>query len=108
MAEQPQTPQVKLRLAPQVDGFVSGSRTWFMLQYRCPEKRKQALRGRNLPRDIRAEVRQGMGLGEITILRGQSFSYPWTPRHASQNPGVWGRAPVQPSAFVSSVLSSLA
>jgi hypothetical protein len=30
-----------------------------MLQYVYPEKRRQALRGRNLPRDIRAEVRQG-------------------------------------------------
>jgi len=30
-----------------------------MLQFDCPEKRRQALRGRNLPRDIRAEVRQG-------------------------------------------------
>ena len=30
-----------------------------MLQFKCPEKRRQALRGRNLPRDIRAEVRQG-------------------------------------------------
>ena len=34
MADQPQTPQVKLRLPPRVDGFVSGSRAWFMLQYR--------------------------------------------------------------------------
>jgi hypothetical protein len=32
---------------------------WSMLQFDCPEKRKQALRGRNLPRDIRVEVRQG-------------------------------------------------
>jgi hypothetical protein len=30
-----------------------------MLQYSCPEKRRQALRGRNRPRDIRAEVHQG-------------------------------------------------
>ena len=59
VAEQFQAPQVKLRLAPQVDCFVSGTVAWSMLQFDCPEKRRQALRGRNLPRDIRAEVRQG-------------------------------------------------
>lgn len=37
-----------------------------MLQYGCPEKQKLALRGHNLPRDIRAAVRQGIGLGEMT------------------------------------------
>jgi hypothetical protein len=42
-----------------VNGFVSGAVAWSMLQFKHPEKRRQALRGRNLPRDIRAEVRQG-------------------------------------------------
>ena len=28
---------------------------WYMVNYKCPEKRSQALRGRNLTRDIRAD-----------------------------------------------------
>ena len=59
MAEQSQAPQVKLRLAPQLIVSFQAPRAWSMLQFDCPEKRRQALRGRNLPRDIRAEVRQG-------------------------------------------------
>ena len=48
-----------------------------MLDYLCPEKRRQALRGRNLPRDIWAEVRQGVpGPGALLILRGQLFASP--------------------------------
>ena len=59
VAVQLQVSLVNARRSPQVDLFVPDAKVWSMLDYLCPEKRRQALRGRNLPRDIRAEVRQG-------------------------------------------------
>ena len=44
-----------------------------MLPLSCPKKRRQALRGRNLPRDIRAEVRQGVSGSRAIYILGSHF-----------------------------------
>ena len=65
------------------------------LKYDCLVKRSQALRGRNLTRDSRADDGQIMHQASDDGSCQGPFSLPVIghPRYASENPGVWGKAP---------------
>jgi hypothetical protein len=75
---------------------LAGRQARLMLQYYWPEKRKQALRGRNLPGISGPSVRQGARASE-GHPSSEARLFPCLGHVAMppKNPGVWGEAPTQ-------------